>query len=69
LASFYGVFQAKFANGGSILSLSQFLQLPKLPYKMKLASIVVKIGSKYSARLQLSKSVKLTVADCDGQVG
>jgi hypothetical protein len=34
--------QAKFAYGGSILSLSQFLLLPQLPQKMKLTSNVVK---------------------------
>jgi hypothetical protein len=38
--------QAKFDNGGSILSSSQFLLLPQLPQKMKLASKVVKIDSK-----------------------
>jgi hypothetical protein len=37
--------QAKFDNGGSILSSSQFLLLPQLPQKMKLASKVVKIDS------------------------
>ncbi len=47
---YYSVFQgfskAKSANGGSILSLSQFLILPQLPQKMKLASKVVKNDSK-----------------------
>jgi hypothetical protein len=38
--------QAKFDNGGSILSSSQFSLLPQLPYKMKLAYKVVKIDSK-----------------------
>jgi hypothetical protein len=38
--------QAKFANGGSILSSSQFSILPQLPQKMKLASKVVKIDPK-----------------------
>jgi hypothetical protein len=38
--------QTKFANGGSILSLSQFLLLPQLPQKMKLVLKVVKIDSK-----------------------
>jgi hypothetical protein len=46
----YSVFQefskAKSANGGSILSSSQFLILPQLPQKIKLASKVVKIDSK-----------------------
>ncbi len=44
---FYSVFQGfsevKSANGGSILSLSQFLILPQLPKKIKLASKVVKV--------------------------
>jgi hypothetical protein len=35
--------QAKFENGGLILNLSQFLLLPQLRQKMKLASKVVKI--------------------------
>jgi hypothetical protein len=35
--------QSKFAYGGSILSSSQFLQLPQ---KMELASKVVKVDSK-----------------------
>jgi hypothetical protein len=34
--------QAKFANGGSFLSLSQFQQLPQLTQKIKLASEVGK---------------------------
>jgi hypothetical protein len=38
--------KAKFAKGGSILSSSQFLILPQLAQKMKLASKVVKIDSK-----------------------
>ncbi len=38
--------QAKSANGGSILSSSQFMILPQLPQKMKLASKVVKVDSK-----------------------
>jgi hypothetical protein len=37
---------AKSANGGSILSSSQFLILPLLPQKIKLASKVVKVDSK-----------------------
>ncbi len=47
---FYSVFhqfrQAKLANGGSILSSSQFLILSQLPQKMKLVSKVVKIDPK-----------------------
>jgi hypothetical protein len=43
---FQGFRQAKSANGSSILSLSQFLILPQLPQKMKLASKVVKVNSK-----------------------
>ncbi len=47
---FYSVFQgfrqAKIDNGGSILTSSQFLILPQLPRKMKLASKVVKVDSK-----------------------
>jgi hypothetical protein len=46
----YSVFQrfskAKSANGGSILSSSQFLILPQLPQKIKLPSKVVKNDSK-----------------------
>jgi hypothetical protein len=33
---FHGFEQAKFADGGPILGLSQFTQLPKLPLKMTL---------------------------------
>jgi hypothetical protein len=44
---FYSVFQgfskATSANGGSILSSSQFFILPQLPQKIKLASKVVKV--------------------------
>jgi hypothetical protein len=47
---YYSVFQgfskAKSANGGSISSWSQFLILPQLPQKIKLASKVVKVDSK-----------------------
>jgi hypothetical protein len=43
---FQGFSKAKSANGGSILSSSQFLVLPQLPQKMKLASKVVKVDSK-----------------------
>ncbi len=38
--------QAKFTYGGLILSSSQFLLLPQLPQKKKLASKVVKVDSK-----------------------
>jgi hypothetical protein len=41
-----GFSKAKSANGGSILSSSQFLILPQLPQKIKLASKVVKVNSK-----------------------
>jgi len=37
---------AKFADGGSILGLSQLTQLPQLPLKMTLDFNKVKIGSK-----------------------
>jgi hypothetical protein len=47
---YYSVFQgfskAKSANGGSILSSRQFLILPQLPQKIKLASKVVKDGQR-----------------------
>ncbi len=43
---FQGFRQAKSANGGLILSSSQFLILSQLPQKMKLASKVVKVDSK-----------------------
>jgi hypothetical protein len=43
---FQGFSEAKSANGGSILSSNQFLILPQLPQKMKLASKVVKVDSK-----------------------
>ncbi len=46
LALFQGFSKAKSANGGLILSSSQFLILPKLPQKMKLALKVVKVDSK-----------------------
>jgi hypothetical protein len=44
--AFYRFRQAKFANGGLILSSSQFLLLPQLPQKKKLALKVVKIDLK-----------------------
>ncbi len=43
---FQGFRQVKSANGGSILSSSQFLILSQLPQKVKLASKVVKVDSK-----------------------
>ncbi len=43
---FQGFSKAKFTNGGSILSLSQFSILPQLAQKMKLALKAVKIDSK-----------------------
>jgi len=43
---FQGFSKAKSANGGSILSSNQFLILPQLPQKIKLASKVVKVDSK-----------------------
>jgi hypothetical protein len=43
---FQGFRQAKSANGGSILSSSQFLIRSQLPQKMKLASKVVKVDTK-----------------------
>jgi hypothetical protein len=43
---FHGFGQAKFDNGGSILSSSQFSLLPQLPQKMKLTSKAVKIKTK-----------------------
>ncbi len=50
LLIFYSVFQgfrqAKSSNVGLILSSSQFLILPQLPQKIRLASKVVKVDSK-----------------------
>jgi hypothetical protein len=43
---FQGFSKAKSANGGSILSWSQFLILPQPPQKIKLALKVAKVGSK-----------------------
>jgi hypothetical protein len=49
-SGYYSVFhyfrQAKFAIGGSILSLSHFLLLPQWPQKMTLGINVIKIDSK-----------------------
>jgi hypothetical protein len=58
---FQGFSKAKSANGGLILSLSQFLILPQLPQNIKLASKVVKVDSKKSSLYLRSKSLKLTV--------
>jgi len=44
--AFHGFGQAKFADGGLILGLSQFAQLPQLPLKMMLDSKKIKIDSK-----------------------
>jgi hypothetical protein len=43
---FQGFGKAKSANGGSILSSSQFFIMPQLPQKIKLALKVVKVDSK-----------------------
>ena len=43
--------QAKIRNGGLVLGSSQFLLLPQLPQKMKLASKVVKNDSSHQAWL------------------
>jgi hypothetical protein len=58
---FQGFSKAKSANGGSILSTSQFLILPQLPQKIKLASKVVKVDSKIIISILRSKSLNLTV--------
>ena len=55
--AFHRFGQAKFAYGGPVLGSSQFLQLPQLPQKMKLASKVVKIDSKIIISSHKSKSV------------
>jgi len=44
--AFHRFGRAKFANGGQVLGSSQFSLQPQLPYKMMLASKVVKIDSK-----------------------
>jgi hypothetical protein len=43
---FHQLRQAKFDKGGLLLSSSQFLLLPQLPQKMKLASKMAKINKK-----------------------
>jgi len=55
--AFHGFGQAKFAYGGSILGLSQFTLLSKLPLKMSLDIKVVKIDSKIIILLHQSKCV------------
>ena len=47
----------KFGYGGSVLDLSQFWLLPKLPQKMTLTLKVVKSDSKIIISLYQSKSV------------
>jgi hypothetical protein len=59
---FQGFSKAKSAKGDSILSSNQFLILPQLPQKIKLASKVVKVDSKIIISLpKIYKSLKLTV--------
>ncbi len=50
---FHRFMQAKFANGGSILSSSQFSILPQLTQKIKLASKVVKVDPKIIVSLPM----------------
>jgi hypothetical protein len=57
----HGFGQAKFAYDGSILGSSQFTLLPQLPFRMMLSLKVVKIGSKISNSLCLSKSLTHSV--------
>ena len=56
--------QAKFAYGGLVLGLSQFLPLPQPPQKMMHTSKVVKINSKKIKSLHLSKSATHSVHVC-----
>jgi hypothetical protein len=58
---FHRLRQAKFAYGGSILGMSQFLLLPHHPLKMTLAIKVVKIDSKIIISLPQSKLLTQTV--------
>jgi hypothetical protein len=60
-SAFHQYGQAKFAFGGSILSSSQFLLLPQLPQKTKVASKAVKNDSKVIISFPSSNSVKRTV--------
>ncbi len=57
-----GFWQAKFANGGSILGSSQFTLMHQLPLKTMLSLKVVKIDSKISNSLHQSKSLTHSVA-------
>jgi hypothetical protein len=71
---FQGFRQAKFDKGGSILSSGQFLILPQLPQKMKLASKVVKVDSKIIISLpkipetHCMSSRSLTLVDSQGHL-
>jgi hypothetical protein len=58
---FQGFSKAKSANGGSILSSNQFLILPQLPQKIKLASKVVKVDSKI---IILLPKIDIPETDC-----
>ena len=59
--AFHRFGQAKFGNGGSILSSSQFSQMPQQPQKMTLALKVVQIDSKIIISVHKSKSVTQSV--------
>jgi len=48
--AFHGFGQAKFHDGGSVLSSSQFLLLPQLTLKMMLNLKVVKFDGKISSK-------------------
>jgi len=50
---FHGFGQATFADGGLILTLSQFAQLPQLPLKITFDLKVVKINLKINTHLAL----------------
>jgi hypothetical protein len=58
---FHGFGLAKFADGGSILGLSQFSMLPQLPLKMMLDLKAFKINPKVIISLCQSKSVAHSV--------
>ncbi len=60
---FQGFSKAKSANGGSILSSSQFLILPQLPQKIKLTSKVVKVDSKIIILLSKIHETHCTLQD------
>jgi hypothetical protein len=53
---FHGFGQVKFADGGLILGLSQFKELPQLPLEMTLNLKKLKIDSKTIILLHKSKS-------------